>query len=146
MIKAFCRNCKGVRNHEVLHSKRITGDVDNYIFWAESYQIIECLGCENLSFRKVYGDSEMVDYDDHGNQVYEEEVNIFPKYLSKGKEIEHKIFLPKKIRTIYEETVIALENKLFLLAAAGLRACIEAICINKKIKVGRLETMINSLA
>src|SRR5690554_1229479 len=145
-MKAFCRNCEGERNHKEIYSKKINGNQNDYLFWFESYQIIECLGCENISFRTIYGNSEMVDTNEYGEEIYWEEINIYPRFLKKGTEIFDVNYLPKKIREIYLETVNALKNDLFILASAGLRACIEAICIDKKIVKSNLSDKINSLS
>lgn len=146
MIKAHCRKCKGERNQEIGLKKDIHGNYDDYLYWNESYQIIRCLGCDTISFRYVYGDSEMVGYDEDGDPKYLEEIKIYHPFLKYGYEIENLSCLPKKIREIYSETVVALKNNLLLLASGGLRACIEAICNDKKITSFNLQEKIDELS
>lgn len=145
-IKAFCRNCKGIRNQEIVHNIPLNGNYEDYLYWNENYQIIRCLGCEIYSFRYVYGDSEMIGYDEEGHTMYLEDIKIYPAYLINVNEINDLHYLPKKIKEIYSETVIALKNNLLLLASGGLRACIEAICQEKKITEYSLMDKIDKLS
>ncbi|TDD97533.1 DUF4145 domain-containing protein [Flavobacterium cellulosilyticum] len=144
--KYFCRNCKGVRNHKELFQKKTRGGDDfNYFMWIKNYFVIECLGCENISFLEVSGDTEMVDYDEEGNREYYFEKNIFPFYLEKSNELEHLFYLPDKIKGIYTETILAFKSNSYILTAGGLRAIIEALCNHLKIKKGNLEERIDLL-
>ncbi|MGE0177130.1 MAG: DUF4145 domain-containing protein [Phycisphaerales bacterium] len=47
---------------------------------------------------------------------------------------------------IYRETVNAMLQELPILAAGGIRACVEAICKEKGVKAGNLEKKIDALA
>lgn len=138
--KFFCRKCKGMRNHETLHE----GD-EIYLQWKENFSIIRCLGCDNISFLKKYGDTEMVYYNDEGEPSYYTNTEIYPKYLESSLELDTFHF-PVKIRNIYQETLNALKNDLFILSAGGLRTIIEAICNHLKIKNSDLSTKIDLLS
>ncbi|KOP37776.1 MULTISPECIES: DUF4145 domain-containing protein [unclassified Flavobacterium] len=144
--KHFCRTCKGLRNHKELHTKKLRSeDDDDFFIWFEQYSIIECLGCETISFLKIYGDTEMVDYDEHGSPEYYYDKMIFPPYLSKGRELELQNFIPENIRGIYIETISAFKADLSILTAGGLRAIIEALCNHLKIKNDNLSVRIDLL-
>ncbi|MUV02336.1 DUF4145 domain-containing protein [Flavobacterium rakeshii] len=144
--KYFCRNCKGLRNHKEMFSKKTRGEDDiDYFMWIEDYFVIECLGCETISFLRIYGDTDMSYYDDEGKHQYYFNEYIYPEYIEKGNEIERIGYLPKKIKLIYEETIDALKSNSYILTAGGLRAIIEAICNHLKIKKGNLEERIDSL-
>lgn len=144
--KYFCRNCKGLRNHKELFEKKLRGGDDNDFFiWIENYSVIECLGCETISFLKIYGDTDMVDHSDEGRPEYYYEKNIFPYYLEKGDELNHQNHIPENIRTIYNETIIAFKANLSILTAGGLRAIIEALCNHLKIKNDNLSVRIDLL-
>jgi len=144
--KYFCKNCKGLRNHKELFKKELRGgDENDFFMWIENYCVIECLGCENISFLKVYGDTEMVDHDEEGNADYYFEKLIFPFYLEKGNELEHQHYIPENIRTIYIETLMAFKADLSILTAGGLRAIIEALCNHLKIKDDNLSIRIDLL-
>lgn len=147
--KYFCRTCRGLRNYKVLFSKMINGeDGDEYIsiYWNEEYLVVECSGCETISFVKIYGDSEMVNYsEDDGSYEYYTESKIFPFYLDSGIEISEKYLLPATIREVYNETIDAFKSKCFILTAGGFRATIEALCNHLKIKKADLSTRIDLL-
>lgn len=144
--KYFCRNCKGLRNQKELHKiERRGADEDGYFHWIDNYLIIECDGCETISFLNIYGDTDMTYITDDGLQDYFDKETIYPYYLDKSSEIEFKSYLPEKIRMIYSETVNALKANSYILTAGGLRATIEAICNHLKIKKANLEERINLL-
>ncbi|MGI9526289.1 MAG: DUF4145 domain-containing protein [Weeksellaceae bacterium] len=144
--KYFCRNCKGLRNQKELHKVEKRGsEIDDYFQWVDKYLIIECEGCDTVSFLKIYGNTEMTFLDDEGNIDYYDDETIYPQYLEKSTEISHKYYLPKKIKEIYSETINSLKSKSYILTAGGLRATIEAICNHLKIKKGNLEERIDLL-
>lgn len=145
--KYFCRNCRGERKYEVLYKKKKTGeDEDAGFYWAEDYLVIECSGCETISFVKIYGDSDMYDTDEeNGTQEYYTESTIFPFFLEGGIEINEKYLLPETIRIVYNETIDAFKSKCYILTAGGFRAIIEALCNHLKIKKADLSTRIDLL-
>jgi hypothetical protein len=144
--KYFCRNCQGLRNYQVLHEVKKTGsDEDNYFQWVENYCIIECLGCNTISFLKIYGDTEMVAQNEQGEYDYFYNNNIYPYYLEIGNELNHSHYIPISIRAIYEETISAFKAGSFILTAGGLRAIIEAICNHLNIKQENLADRIDLL-
>lgn len=144
--KYFCKNCKGTRKHKVLFEKKLSGSEEEIIFhYNDDYYVIECLGCENISFLHIYCDSEMVEYNDNGEIEYLENVNIYPSYLEHGRELEYLYYLPNEIKIIYEETLAAFKIKAYILTAGGFRAIIEAICNHLKIKKDDLSKRIDLL-
>ena len=144
--KYYCRICKGKRNHKLLQKETRNENTEDYS-WTEIFSIIQCLGCDNMSFLKKYSDDSMIYYNDKIDDIdYYEEEEIFPKYIAGGIEIiimTH--YLPKKVRNIYQETVEALKNDLYILASGGLRTIIEAICNELKIKEGNISKRIDEL-
>ncbi|WP_417786285.1 DUF4145 domain-containing protein [Tenacibaculum sp.] len=144
--KVFCQNCKGLRNHSEIKSIEKRGsDIDNYFQWINKYLIVECKGCENISFLHIYGDNEMYNIDDLGNQEFYDIEKVYPYYLEKNNEIESTHLFPKKIKIIYSETIKAFKAGSYILTAGGLRAIIEALCNYLKIRKDSLEERINLL-
>jgi len=136
--KYYCRNCQGLRKHEVLFTKSIgknyTYEGDEEISWNEEYKIIECLGCETMAFCKEYGDETMVNYDNYGEEIgFYISVEIYPTLLEEGSEIKDIHYIPNEIQTIYQETLLALKAKAFILTAVGFRSIIEAVCNRERI-------------
>lgn len=144
--KYFCKECAGERNHKELFSKKINGSDDyDYLRWLNYYKVIQCLGCENISFLHIYGDTEMITHDEDGAPDYYFDNNIYPQYLEKGRELEFSFYIPISIREIYLETIAALKSQSYILTAGGLRAIIEALCNHLKIKKDILSKRIDLL-
>lgn len=145
--KYFCRTCKGRRNHKSLFKKRNTGGFDDDLpfHWIEEFEVIECLGCETVSFLKTYGNSEMIEQDENGDFEYYFDKQIFPLYLDSFDSLRYTYYLPANIRQIYEEAVAAFKIEAYILTAGGLRAIIEALCNHLEIKQGNLSNRIDLL-
>ncbi len=150
LIKILCSNCGGGQtNHCILkeHDNNWNDADENDpsagydIQGGGTYQIIECQGCSSIRFRQTTWCSE--DFDHHTGQVVEE-VEVYPEVrLGERKEIGTH-YLPNKIEVIYKEAVKAINSNIPMLAAGGIRATVEAICMDKNVK-GNLEKKINSL-
>jgi len=146
MEKFFCRKCQGIRNHKILFEKNLRGNDDEGFFqWIDEYKVIECQGCDSISFLNLYGDTEMYYTNDYGEQEYHFNKIIYPYYLESGNELKYKHYLPKNIKEIYIETISALKADAYILTAGGLRAIIEALCNHLKIKNDSLSNRIDLL-
>ena len=66
--KYHCRTCKGLRNYQIICEKKTDGE--DYLRWNEDFYIIQCSGCETLSFLKIYGNEMMMEYNDEGDGEY----------------------------------------------------------------------------
>ena len=144
--KYYCRECRRKTNHKSLHKENKTINTEDF-YSTESFSIIQCLGCDSMSFLKIYSDEYMMVIDEYtGEPVFYDDEEIFPKYIAGGIEIiKNTYYLPKKVHNIYQETVEALKNDLYILAAGGLRTIIEAICNELKIKEANISKRIDEL-
>lgn len=142
-IWSYCSNCKRETRHKILFSKKLE---DDYIDEIEIYQVVECNGCDNLSFRIEEHDLYEYEEDELGNTNYKITVLIFPNKLKNHSYLKDSYFLPEKIKDVYQQTILAFQGKSFLLTGVGFRAIIEAICIEEEIKGNNLEQKINNLA
>lgn len=144
--KYFCQACRGQRKHVVLFEKKTSGSEDEYNFqWINRFRIIECAGCENISFVKMYGDNFMMREGQDGEMEYYEDNDVYPYYLKQGEELSGIHQLPENIKSIYSETINALKVGSLLLTAAGFRAVIESTCNHLKIKQANLAERIDLL-
>ncbi|WP_367866908.1 DUF4145 domain-containing protein [Pedobacter sp. WC2423] len=144
--KYFCQACRGERKHIVLFEKKTKGSEDEYNFqWINRFRVIECAGCENISFLKMYGDNFMMREDPDGGMEYYEDAEVYPPYLYQGEELSGIHQVPENIKSIYKETINALKVGSLLLTAAGFRALIEATCNHLKIKHTNLAERIDLL-
>lgn len=143
--KDYCSNCQKITNHQCLYSKRLSSEYDTDFHWEENYETIQCLGCENIQFRNRYSHEDMIRYDHHGDQEHYDESKYYPRNLPNHVILENIYALPDKIRIVYIESIEALKNNCYLLSGVGLRAVIEAICLNQNISGRNLEVKINNL-
>jgi Domain of unknown function (DUF4145) len=91
------------------------GDIDSLFLEHEKYQIVQCRGCETVTFR----------IEDQSGK----EIQSYPKKQFSFSEIET---LPRNLKYIVEEVEEAYNNGLLTLCAAGIRTIIEGICIEEK--------------
>lgn len=144
--KNYCNLCCQITNHTILFTKEVTSShVDDYR-WVEKFQVIQCDGCENVLFRKQYSDEDTYYYDEDGeNPIYYSNDICYPKYLKEHRVLKNQYEIPNKIRIVYLETIEAFKSACYLLAGVGLRAVIEAICIEENILGRNLEIKISNL-
>lgn len=137
-MKSFCSTCLRPTNHKVLKEEVVNYQEEETGWWDNTkYQIIQCMGCDTISFRQLYNDISM-------QQHYEEDTTtqyLYPKRGTYSKKVKPYRNVPTDIRNVYLETIDAYNNNLTLLSGVGVRAIIEGICIDKGIKDG---TFVNS--
>lgn len=143
-VKNYCRDCCKKTNHNILsdhtesHYEEYRCDI--------SYQILQCLGCDTKSFRKVFYDIEAAYPTYNDNWEVPEDITVYPKAVEGHKEIDDLWQLPDIVRVIYSEVLMALRENSKVLAGLGLRAAVEAVCNDLNILGKSLEVRINKLA
>jgi hypothetical protein len=125
-IRVGCSRCQVNTNHVVLAAVDLTGcDGEAGIEYGESYQIIECQGCERRSFRATNWNSEDVNPEDETLLVREE---LYPDFGKGRRPLEDTILMvPVELQRIYDETIAALNHSQPILCGVGVRAIIETI-------------------
>lgn len=125
---SLCYSCRKKTNHQIIcnHSEF---DDDSFINY--EYQIVKCLGCNRFGFRFVETDGYEWEEDEFGNRHYFYEEETYPKSVSM---IDGEWHLPRPIRNIYRETLLAIQNESYTLAGLGLRITLEDICRDKNIE------------
>lgn len=140
-----CLKCDDDTSHKVLVSVNVTEEGDPFNFYT-GYEVVQCQGCKTISFRKNWKTDDDIGYDPFtGKEFLVDHEEVYPGRIAgrpKLKDYEH---LPKQIIGIYNETHIALCNKLSVLAGVGIRALIEAVCKDKSAKGSKLEEKIADL-
>lgn len=146
-MRQYCNRCKQLTKHKVIHeySQEYTPiDIPEMeIDYAKgTWEIIECFGCEQVSFCETWINSEDIDYD---SGIPVEHIKLYPE--RKGNDLEFKQFevLPSKIKKLYLEAIKTLNMTLYFSCTACLRSIIEAICSNVGINEGRIEEKIDKL-
>ena len=142
--RLVCRECSRETLHSIVCSYDESGNEDcgagNYVDWYCKNQIIQCLGCETVSFRKVSKFSEDIEYDPSG-PFSPETIQYYPG-RSEGLRFVESFLLPNKIEDIYRETVFAIENEQHVLAGIGIRAIVETVCKDLNVKGKNLKDKI----
>lgn len=139
-----CMSCNRETNHDIAAAHRVHGaTADNDIEWWNSYYITICRGCDTISF--VHESACTEDWDPNTGEITKL-VTLYPDRSSGRTPILGDDHFPQKTRRIYLELVKAMNTSSPLLAAIGLRALIESICIDQKTKGSNLEKRITELA
>lgn len=146
-----CIKCTGKTAHRVLTSVDVRGDEGdrNHSFsWSTDNQVVQCLGCKTVSFRKASSNSEdCYPINDDGDWECDVDETLYPSRLEGIKGLgDDTYYLPTNIRRIYEETLTALSNQSPVLTGIGLRALLETVCKEKSATGRDLLKKIDSLA
>lgn len=149
-LDVTCGTCKRSTKHLILTDIELSGTEnmgDDYYEWHNEYQIIQCQGCETVSFRKTHTNSEDYSPDGPGpedwtNTLY---VDIYPNPEEGRRTIQDDHLLPSSLQRIYKETLKALNEGQAVLTGIGIRAIVETICKDKKAKGHDLLKKINDL-
>ncbi len=144
-----CKKCSLETNHKVVACYTENGSDDcgggHSVDWAEENQIIQCLGCEEISFRVCSTNSEEYEHDYDSNELYHiPTVTYYPGRVLGSKVIDHWL-LPWGIGGIYKEARTAVENELFIIGGIAIRVLLESICTDVKAKGRNLEVKIDDL-
>lgn len=139
IVSVHCIECKRSTRHLVTVSLDKTGSESNEregwrVDWSDRYQVIECQGCETVSFRHRSWFSEAQDFDDDGTTE-----RVYP--LRNKDAINPRPYhnVPSNLRRIYTELIDCFNNDSPTLCAAGLRALVEGVCAQQGIADGPVE-------
>lgn len=142
-LKLHCRECKCTTNHELTHVEKWGGFSENVGQFGGTYEIVQCLGCDAFGFRQTDWCSDDVNYETGDVAAHE---TLFPDTRKEARKSAVPIhLLPLKPRGVYQETLKAFNAGAHLLTAAGLRALVESICVERGTKGGNLQTKIDDL-
>ena len=142
-----CAKCLGETRHRVLQSVDVSGEIlEEGYQWGDNYQIVQCQGCDSVSFRKCHSDSEDFFYDEEVEDLrYVETIELYPNRVAGRHKLRQVHFLPSAVSRIYGETHSALGNKQPIFAGIGIRALIETVCKEKAASGLNLEEKIDDL-
>lgn len=145
VIWELCPDCRKRTKHEIKEvvireieesgysDSDEVGEYNVYSKEEDIFQIIECRGCERISYRQFH-----LSTPSEGKPQRSDE-KLFP--MRDSNSIDFKDFGPKipdKIKVLYREVIVTFNNKLGVLCAAGIRAVIEGICNEKGIEGGKV--------
>jgi len=143
-MKLPCLTCATRTFHKVLKSID-EHDQDGWgVYWA-SYQIVYCLGCRTVSFRKEWGTDDIIGEEEDGRPIYESSEELYPSRVAGRKQIEYSYDLPPNVRQVYEETHKAVSGRQPVLSGVGIRVIVETVCRDKNAAGDTLQAKINNL-
>lgn len=143
-VKIPCSNCGGEpRNHEVLREFVETWEDDENGERGEcTFQICRCKGCDLVRFRE--GSWSTYDQDLETGEC-PTTIKIYPEAVQSEHHSIETMDLPDSVSRIYSETIVAFNAGALTLAGGGLRAIVEAICIDRKVSGNNLQAKIDDL-
>mgnify|MGYP001618843025 FL=1 len=146
VIKIACLQCDLITNHEVISSvNNLWGD-DYGMVGATDFEVVQCKGCEMISFRSASTCSEDIDGDPvTGEPYYPVTENLYPNRMVGKKVMKDSYLLPYPVSEIYTEVHDAMCRSSRILASIGVRILVEAICKLEGAKGTNLEKKIDNL-
>ncbi len=141
-LKAHCNRCGGRRNHAVLHSEaELWNDDLSGTSGGERYEMLRCLGCDNIKLRQTSWNSESERTNVHyfPPAIFRREPHWFADLWLVLSSVEDE-FVVQLLKEIY----IALQNNLPSLAAMGVRSLLETIMISKTQDQGSFKSNIEA--
>jgi len=144
-IRCFCNTCRNENNHRLLKDETFS-QIEKYgkgyeeTYW-QVYQIVQCSGCDSVSFRLVFASTEDIDPE---TGTLNEGVYLFPVRDKFDVRLDFSC-IPRSTRKVLRETLKAVNNECKILAGIGLRVIVESICAELEIKASNLEKKIDLL-
>jgi hypothetical protein len=108
-MKSFCNKCKIDTNQKVIAEteKPIHYDPDDD-FIINCYQLIECEGCNTISYRTLTRDKISSELSEYTNENPWRVIDTCPKYKITIKKIDN---IPLSLNNILEETLSAINSE-----------------------------------
>lgn len=144
-VRVPCAKCGGnTPHHAVLREYDDNWGCDKaQIYGTTSYQTLKCQGCESIRFRISETCSEDRDCETGEYEVFEK--GLFPnESLSHRLPVDDRHF-PDDVSKIYQETIACFNAGALTLAGGGLRATVEAICIDRGVTNQNLQQKVDAL-
>ena len=138
-IVIMCNGCLKDTYHRIVLEHSIS-EGDEHVQSSTSYQIVECLGCRNITYRTVRLCSEWMDEDGD----YYPECTYYPPLVSRKEPVWFKE-LPHDIQSVLSELYIALHAKSHYLATFGARTVLDLLITKKIGDVGTFQQKLAKL-
>jgi hypothetical protein len=136
--RIYCNRCKHDTNHELKgEHKAVFGLGPNDLRETLTYKLWACMGCEHA----VLEEEDWVD----GMGEDDIEITFYPERSRRALVPKSYSKLEPTLAAIYKEAVTCYNSNAPILCAAGLRALLEGICQDKRIKGKNLKAKIEGL-
>lgn len=128
IIKAHCNKCRGLTNSWVRAEHTVAGN-DGPISWSDSFEVLQCCGCDTLSVRQEHWFSEWdeMDYDEYGRLVMRPGIKevYYPAPTVRAKPEWSDTITDEVLRNVLDELYAALNAGLNVLASVGARTLLD---------------------
>ncbi len=135
--RLYCNWCKQETNHEVKGQHVVIFNAPGEMQEVLIYRLWICRGCERGLLEQEYLNEVM------GED--EEDLEYFPKRSRSAFAPKSYSKLRSELTAIYREALTCYNEHAFILCTAGLRALLEGICQDKRIKGRNLKAKIDGL-
>ena len=142
--KAHCNRCQGDTNHYVQSNFVKKGeDQGGLIWWSDDFEILQCCGCDDVTFRRTEYFSEWEDWETGPNgediPVLRPRITYFPpaKWRREPRWIDQLSNEDELLGKLLSEVYSAIHSDSVFLACTGSRALIDRIIT---LKVGNSGT------
>jgi hypothetical protein len=144
--RIFCNYCKQDTNHDLKGEHTVKTYATDWDFQEHStYRLWICMGCEHGLLELEYENSEMMTSDGADGVEYYSDFYYYPERSRHDLTTKQYTKLKPKLASLYSEAITCYNRKALILCAAGLRALLEGICQDKRIKGRNLKTKIEGL-
>jgi hypothetical protein len=128
IVKAHCGVCHGDKN-SWLRAEYTDKGGDGSASWSETYQTVQCCGCDKLSVRHEVWRSEWdeADFDEQGRPVTRRGVKVtyHPAQTVRAKPVWAEAVGDEILRDVLDESYSALNNGQRMLASVGARTLLD---------------------
>jgi hypothetical protein len=145
--RIFCNCCNVVTNHKLAHTHPFdhrANEDDNQSEYGE-WRLWSCAGCETCTLEEHSTAEFMVSQSGDGDFSQDWNTVYYPRRAVGFRSLKRFQKLPSNLQRVYRETINAFNDESHLLCAAGLRALIEGVCKEKKIRGDGLEKKIDHM-
>jgi len=128
IVKVHCGVCHGDKN-SWLRAEYTDKSGDGSASWSETYQTVQCCGCDKLSVRREVWRSEWdeADFDEQGGPVTRRGVKVtyYPAQTVRAKPVWAESLGDEILRDVLDESYSALNNGQRMLASVGARTLLD---------------------
>ena len=144
IVRIFCNECLRKMKHIVLSSVKKSGvhnvAPDFSISWENTYQVLECQECSNVTLRVRHWNDEA--QWSHDKKDYQD--SYYPPIVSRPKPVWFDK-LDEKYQEVLEEVYVALDANARFLAAFGARTALDMLIVDKIGDIGSFKKKLNKL-
>lgn len=139
LYECYCNKCRNNTEHRIIVEAQKTEDIDDEgcIYLVNIYRILECAGCHYISFMEenIFSEDDELYDPAYGKKFRKCCLYPIPEegVFNESCRSRLEYVLPNGIKQIYEETLEAVKNKLFIVAGIGLRTILDTVCREQKI-------------